>query len=115
MTTKLLKTPARRPGRWARLLQTVRFFVSSRFRPNLPVLIYPARRSRKRGVSFSKEWVPQTASPTSKYAQDGHDGLYRKDDLGGHVKPFVKSQKKNRDDAEAIVEAASRPTMRYVE
>jgi transposase len=30
------------------------------------------------------------------------------------VKPFVKSQKNDRNDAEAIVEAASRPTMRYV-
>lgn len=31
-----------------------------------------------------------------------------------HVKPFVKSQKNDRNDAEAIVEAASRPTMRFV-
>jgi len=30
------------------------------------------------------------------------------------VKPFVKSQKNDRADAEAIAEAASRPTMRYV-
>ncbi|SFU23955.1 Transposase [Paraburkholderia aspalathi] len=30
------------------------------------------------------------------------------------VKPFVKSQMNDRNDAEAIVEAASRPTMRYV-
>jgi transposase len=30
------------------------------------------------------------------------------------VKPFVKSQKNDRNDAEAITEAASRPTMRYV-
>src|SRR5471032_699163 len=30
------------------------------------------------------------------------------------VKPFVKSQKNDRNDAEAIAEAASRPTMRYV-
>lgn len=30
------------------------------------------------------------------------------------VKPFVKSNKNDRNDAEAIVEAASRPTMRYV-
>ncbi|MBB5406049.1 transposase [Paraburkholderia sp. JPY162] len=30
------------------------------------------------------------------------------------VKAFVKSQKNDRNDAEAIVEAASRPTMRYV-
>lgn len=30
------------------------------------------------------------------------------------VKLFVKSQKNDRNDAEAIVEAASRPTMRYV-
>jgi transposase len=30
------------------------------------------------------------------------------------VKPFVKSQKNDRNDAEAIVEAASRPTTRYV-
>lgn len=31
-----------------------------------------------------------------------------------YVKPFVKSQKNDRTDAEAIAEAASRPTMRYV-
>jgi transposase len=30
------------------------------------------------------------------------------------VKPFVKSQKNDRNDAEVIVEAASQPTMRYV-
>jgi transposase len=30
------------------------------------------------------------------------------------VKPFVKGNKNDRNDAEAIVEAASRPTMRYV-
>lgn len=30
------------------------------------------------------------------------------------VKPYVKSQKNDRNDAEAIAEAASRPTMRYV-
>ena len=30
------------------------------------------------------------------------------------VKPFVKSNKNDRNDAEAIVEAASRPSMRYV-
>src|SRR5579871_4078578 len=30
------------------------------------------------------------------------------------VKPFVKSNKNDRNDAEAIVEAASRPNMRYV-
>ena len=30
------------------------------------------------------------------------------------VKPFAKSKKNDRNDAEAIVEAASRPTMRYV-
>lgn len=30
------------------------------------------------------------------------------------VKPFVKSQKNDRNDAEAIVEASSRPSMRYV-
>ncbi|MDK2662189.1 hypothetical protein [Cupriavidus consociatus] len=30
------------------------------------------------------------------------------------VKPFVQSQKNGSNDAEAIVEAASRPTMRYV-
>jgi hypothetical protein len=42
--------------------------------------------------------------------------------MGHHVqiiaprfaKPFVKSQKNDRNDAEAIAEAASRPTMRYV-
>ena len=31
-----------------------------------------------------------------------------------HVKPFVKSNKNDRNDAEAIVEASSRPSMRYV-
>ena len=31
-----------------------------------------------------------------------------------YVKPFVKSQKNDRNDAEAIVEAASRPSMRFV-
>ncbi|CAH2394383.1 hypothetical protein [Mesorhizobium ventifaucium] len=32
-----------------------------------------------------------------------------------YVKPFVKRQKNNVADAEAIVEAAQRPTMRFVE
>lgn len=31
-----------------------------------------------------------------------------------HVRPFVKGNKNDRNDAEAICEAASRPTMRYV-
>ena len=31
------------------------------------------------------------------------------------VKPYVKNQKNDMADAEAIVEAASRPTMRFVE
>jgi transposase len=42
--------------------------------------------------------------------------------MGHHVQiiaprfviPFVKSRKNDRNDAEAIAEAASRPTMRYV-
>jgi transposase len=32
-----------------------------------------------------------------------------------YVKPFIKRQKNDAADAEAIVEAALRPTMRYVE
>lgn len=32
-----------------------------------------------------------------------------------YVKPFVKRQKNDAADAEAIAEAASRPTMRFVE
>ncbi|GMG84572.1 hypothetical protein LNKW23_37880 [Paralimibaculum aggregatum] len=34
--------------------------------------------------------------------------------LAAHVKPFVKRQKKDRADAEAIAEDASRPAMRFV-
>jgi len=32
-----------------------------------------------------------------------------------YVKPYVKAQKNDERDAEAIAEAATRPTMRYVE
>ena len=32
-----------------------------------------------------------------------------------YVKPFVKTNKNDANDAEAIAEAASRPSMRYVE
>lgn len=53
----------------------------------------------------------------------GSHHWYRKFTAMGHevkimnaqfVKPFVKTNKNDRNDAEAIVEAASRPTMRFV-
>lgn len=46
-----------------------------------------------------------------KFVEYGHDVKLISPQF---VKPFVKSNKNDRNDAEAIVEAASRPSMRYV-
>lgn len=46
-----------------------------------------------------------------KFSDHGHDVKLISPQF---VKPFVKSNKNDRNDAEAIVEAASRPSMRYV-
>lgn len=46
-----------------------------------------------------------------KFSQMGHEVRIIS---AQYVKPFVKSQKNDRNDAEAIVEAASRPSMRFV-
>jgi transposase len=46
-----------------------------------------------------------------KFSEYGHDVKLISPQF---VKPFIKSHKNDRNDAEAIVEAASRPSMRYV-
>ena len=65
----------------------------------------------------------------AKYVFQPHGGLWQRSLLGGeiaklghtvkliapaYVKPFVKRQKSDMADAEAICEAAQRPTMRFV-
>ncbi|ACC76393.1 IS110 family transposase [Paraburkholderia caribensis] len=79
-----------------------------------------------RRVSRSKLLEVVVALPCCRIVMEACGGAHywarRFSAMGHHVqiiaprfvKPFVKSQKNDRNDAEAIVEAASRPTMRYV-
>ena len=76
--------------------------------------------SRKKFIEFMAQ-VPQTV--VAMEACGGAHAWARKFRAQGHevkliaakfVKPFVKSQKNDRNDAEAIAEAASRPSMRFV-
>ena len=79
-----------------------------------------------RRVSRSKLLEAVVAIPCCRIVMEAFGGAHywaRRFSAMGHrvqiiaprfVKPFVKSQKNDRNDAEAIAEAASRPTMRYV-
>ena len=50
----------------------------------------------------------------SPRAAAGRTGTYHPTDVAEYVRPYVKAQKKDDRDAEAIAEAATRPTMRFV-
>jgi transposase len=79
-----------------------------------------------RRVSRTKLPEAVVATPCCRIVMEAYGGAHywarRFSAMGHHVqiiaprfvKPFVKSQKNDRNDAEAIAEAASRPTMRYV-
>ena len=84
------------------------------------VLLYSARLSRPQLIAFLSELpkciVAMEACATSHYwgREIGKLGHEARLIPPVYVKPFVKRQKNDANDAEAIAEAASRPTMRYV-
>ena len=78
------------------------------------------------GLCFSTPWIfaasPGATAPTARAGRRPPSGRWEFRQLGHevklippiYVKPFVKRQKNDAADAEAICEAAQRPTMRFV-
>ena len=84
--------------------------------------VFSGTRSREQVLRWFKENVPEGCVVGMEACGGAHDWARRLGALGyvvrlmapQHVKPYVKGQKNDANDAAAVCEAVSRPTMRFV-